>query len=607
MTPPPPSSTAAASAPAPAEAPPSWDTLDDAALRAYVAEQARKRAAEQAPELDWDKLDAWRGNPKTAPLLSGRAVERLFDLAVVALASGKLDKAEGLVRLVRARARNRNSAFAGNTLLSEIARRRAGSEEQAQSEAVAAVLRELPRSRFGSATVVFQVFQNQDQLSARVEKTRGQLLSLETASTVLYFGQVLSEIVGHRSPFLAAVDAVKSEHAAKPPEKDYAFSTVDLTGKPRIKPIVIGVWDLGTNPALFGKQIFTNAAEKPNGKDDDGNGIVDDIHGVVSDPDPDSQALLYQPGEEILKRYGGFLQGIMDLRAGMASSEAAQQVLALLRSVTDAQALEELERQLGAVGEWAHGTHVAGIMVAGHPQVRLAVFRSAWAGEARVYHRRGPTDQELDAEHANMQRVAAFIRAHEVRVVNASLGFSQEYLENQLRYETDRYKTDEAVRARAAHIQDRRRRQWAEVFKSCPDTLFTVSAGNSNQDVVEYGHTPSDIDLPNVLAVGAVDRHGGWATFTNSNPERVVIFDHGVAVDSLIPSGKRVPLSGTSMSSPNVANLAGKMFAVNPKLTATEARRLIVESGDPIAPPFNGSIANEEKAIALARKELPSQ
>ena len=129
-----------------------------------------------------------------------------------------------------------------------------------------------------------------------------------------------------------------------------------------------------------------------------------------------------------------------------------------------------------------------------------------------------------------------------------------------------------------------------------------MAAGNSNQDIVEYEDVPSSIDAPNVLPVGAVDRFGDWATFTNSNPERVRIFDLGVEVDSLIPSGAHVPLSGTSMASPNVANLAAKLFAVDPALTPARAIAAIVDTGEPIAAPFNGRIAHEQRAIDRVRQ-----
>ena len=64
---------------------------------------------------------------------------------------------------------------------------------------------------------------------------------------------------------------------------------------------------------------------------------------------------------DLVARVSGFLQGIMDLRAGLGSTPAAQRVLELRRGVRDANALEALSTELDKVGEWAHGTHVAGI------------------------------------------------------------------------------------------------------------------------------------------------------------------------------------------------------------------------------------------------------
>jgi subtilisin family serine protease len=71
----------------------------------------------------------------------------------------------------------------------------------------------------------------------------------------------------------------------------------------------------------------------------------------------------------------------------------------------------------------------------------------------------------------------------------------------------------------------------------------------------------------------------------------------------VIPNGERVPLSGTSMASPNVANLAAKMYALDPALTPARAIEIIVETGAPIAAPFTGRIAHEEHALARVRAE----
>lgn len=583
-----------------------WDALDTAALSRIITEGATRQVRAAQPDFDLARLDAHLADIEHAPTLAGRTCDQLLDLAIVAMASGNDARAGQIVQYVRAKARNRNLAYVGTTLLAELARRGAGPDETAQQRAVEEVFRALPRARFGSSTVVFQIFQTQQQLDARVANTRQQLVSQDTARSALYFSSVMPEIVRNRARFLAAIETVRTANNARPADPDFRFGTVDLAGARDAREVRVGVWDLGTNPALFPGQMFVNGGEQPNGQDDDHNGLVDDISGVVSDGSAPHTALLFEPPAEVLERYVPFLRGVMDLRAGMATTPAAQRVLELQRSVTDAAALEALGSNLDNIGEWSHGTHVAGILLAGNPHARLAVFRSAWAGEHRLYHHRGPTDAELDAERENINHIAGFINRHSIRVVNASLGFSREYVEAELRHERDRYADDEAVRARAEVIHQRRRENWASVFAACPNTLFVVAAGNSNQDVMEYGEVPAALDAPNLLVVGAVDRFGNWATFTNSNPERVRVFDHGVEVDSLIPNGSRVPLSGTSMASPNVANLAGKILALDPSLSPQRVIAVIAGTGDAIAAPFNGVIANEVNAIARVRRERRS-
>ena len=87
---------------------------------------------------------------------------------------------------------------------------------------------------------------------------------------------------------------------------------------------------------------------------------MDDISGIVADGAAPNTALVYQPTPEVLGRYQPFLRGIMDLRAGMASTDAAQQVLTLMRSADSAEA--DSARTKGIVADVMGG---AGIVAAG--------------------------------------------------------------------------------------------------------------------------------------------------------------------------------------------------------------------------------------------------
>ena len=85
--------------------------------------------------------------------------------------------------------------------------------------------------------------------------------------------------------------------------------------------------------------------------------------------------------------------------------------------------------------------------------------------------------------------------------------------------------------------------------------------------------------LPNLLTVGAVDKAGDEASFTSYGPT-VVVHANGYQVESVIPGGEKLAESGTSMASPQVANLAAKMLAVNPKLTPAEVIAIIRDTAD---------------------------
>lgn len=102
-------------------------------------------------------------------------------------------------------------------------------------------------------------------------------------------------------------------------------------------------------------------------------------------------------------------------------------------------------------------------------------------------------------------------------------------------------------------------------FASAPGILFVAAAGNSNSDASFVEDTPADIALPNLISVGAVDRASDEASFTSYGPT-VLVHANGYQVESYLPGGARVALSGTSMAALQVSNLAAKLLAVNPRL-----------------------------------------
>jgi subtilisin family serine protease len=134
-----------------------------------------------------------------------------------------------------------------------------------------------------------------------------------------------------------------------------------------------------------------------------------------------------------------------------------------------------------------------------------------------------------------------------------------------------------------------------KAFSSAPEILFVTAAGNSNEDASFTEDIPAGISLPNLLTVGAVDKAGDEASFTSYGPT-VAVHANGYLVDSVIPGGDKLAESGTSMASPQVANLAAKILAVNPKLKPDEVIRVIRETADK-TPDGRRTLVNPKKAL----------
>jgi subtilisin family serine protease len=138
-----------------------------------------------------------------------------------------------------------------------------------------------------------------------------------------------------------------------------------------------------------------------------------------------------------------------------------------------------------------------------------------------------------------------------------------------------------------------------DTIRSAANTLFVTAAGNSDSDTGFLQDVPASLELPNLITVGATNQAGDATTFT-SYGKTVVIYADGFHVDSYIPGGRRVKFSGTSMASPEVANLAAKLFAIDPTLTPEKAKTFILDGADS-SEDGRRKLMNEKRSVELAR------
>ena len=352
-------------------------------------------------------------------------------------------------------------------------------------------------------------------------------------------------------------------------------------GKP-YTPVNVAVWDGGTDTALFPDRVVKDGGKPAVIAFDR---YAQPANGELQPIPPELKARIPQ-----LKSR---LKGFSDLQSNIDSAEASEvkQYLSTLKPDEYKSAMEEL----GLSGNWMHGTHVAGITMAGNPYARLVTARIEF--DWHLLPDPCPSRDLVERDARNQQAYVDFFKQHKVRVVNMSWGGSVKGFEEQLELCNIGATADERKQIAREYFEIQKA-ALTKAFASAPDILFITAAGNSNEDASFVEDIPAGIVLPNLMTVGAVDKAGDEASFTSYGPT-VVAHANGYQVESMIPGGDTLAESGTSMASPQVANLAAKILAVDAKLTPPQVIKLIRDTADK-TPDGRRTLVNPKKAIEKA-------
>jgi subtilisin family serine protease len=356
---------------------------------------------------------------------------------------------------------------------------------------------------------------------------------------------------------VAGLQAVIDTQAKATPAKPDVWTPRQFAIAPNAKAaeVGVGIWDSGVDLALFkatpGRGIAFDREARP----------ATDLLRPLGDA---------APRWPVLKQ---LVKGSMDLQAGL-DTEDARRLKQAVASLDPAK-VKSFQEDLSLVSVYTHGTHVAGIAVDGNPFARVYTATMLWEHRSEPVK---PTEEMSRRTASNYKQIVQSFKDQKLRVVNMSWRYGASAYEGMLAWHNVGASPQERKQI-ARQLFAIERDALREAIASAPEILFVAGSGNEDNSADFEEYIPAGLNLPNLITVGAVDMAGEETSFSTFG-KTVVVHANGFQVDSVLPGGDRVRFSGTSMASPQVANLAAKLFALKAELTVAQVRQAILDGAE---------------------------
>lgn len=367
-----------------------------------------------------------------------------------------------------------------------------------------------------------------------------------------------------REAIAAATDAYIRAHQTVRADI-WTARDVALSEAGKLTPVRVAIWDSGFDAALFPGRLLLAPSGKP---------VVGPTYDVDYLPTTGMLASLSPQDQAAYPGIVSESNAISDLQSGI-DSPAAAEFRKRVATMSGPQ-MHGFMEEVTTLDAYMHGTHVAGIAAKGNPAIRLVSARVTYDPKPVPTP---PTDQIQHQVATAYADTVAWFRAHQIRVVNMSWWNRPSNYEDALE-KNGIGKTPEERKSLARRYFIIERDGLLAALKSAPDILFVTIAGNNDSDNAFEETIPSSFRLPNLIVVGAVDQAGRQTNFTSTG-QNISVYADGYQVESVVPGGAAVRMSGTSMAAPEVTNLAAKLLAIRPEVTPTQLIAIITKTADP--------------------------
>jgi Subtilase family len=374
--------------------------------------------------------------------------------------------------------------------------------------------------------------------------------------------------------------------------------------------VITALFDIGIDTSVVNKNIlWFNPKEVIDNIDNDGNGCIDDIHGVSFLANGTMNSALLKDTQIDSLKYRK-LDTLLDnplLSNEKRNYYLAQQKLELFK-LKNKPKISDLAS--------VHGTFVANLITKGNPKIKIMSLRFGENEMNNLYNAKIENNVksfETSSDYGNRQaieiikevqisiarsfsKVSKYLVMNNVKVVNLNINVLTKPEIRQLLSIKHIDSTEKETLVR--QIFESWQSSITECIGNSPNILFVTTGCNSVTDRYAHERFPNGFNFPNLMTVGGVDSVGNITEFTSFD-SKIDVYTNCKNIESILSGGIR-KYSSASLATAQVTNLASKLLAIDSKLKPTQLIKIIINNSNKSS---NGLVVvNSEKVIDFVRK-----